>query len=102
MMDKKDEGILSFDKIDEMAIFLINDDRVNDSDILSIIRVAGNKYAQKNGLEKAKKDLIKFSRPEKITVEWLKNILTILNPGYLDFNDPISGEFTTEAFMPIF
>ncbi len=90
-----------FDKVPEMAKFLIHDSRIDESDILSIIRTAGNKYAQKNGVEKAKADLSKFSRPENVTQEWLEEILTVLNPGYLEFSDPVTGEFTTEAFMSI-
>lgn len=90
-----------FDKIDEMVYFFLNDNRINKADILSIIRVAGNKYAQKHGIDKAKTDLAKFKYNGDITEEWLKHILTVLNPSYLDFSDPVTGEFTTEAFMSI-
>lgn len=91
-----------FDKVDEMVSFLLNDSRINKSDILSIIRIAGNKYVQKYGINKAQTDLIKLKCPKKvITKKWLKHILTALNPCYLDFRDPATDEFTIKAFILI-
>ena len=93
-----------FDKnnLEEMANFLINDDRLNTSDVLSIIRTIGNKFAQKHGIEKAKEELKNFKYPGELKKDWLINILTALQIEYIDFSDPINGEFTTEAFNAIF